>query len=300
MRLVRRAHLFEFEDLPRLPGLIRRGITDLLEYQLNRYRVYDALAPKLAELVQELGPDGEVVDLCSGSAGPVARLGKLLQAQTGQAPKVTLTDKFPNLGAFERVSRTSQGRIRYRSEPVDAANVPPQLRGLRTIFTAFHHFRPAAARGILADAAAKGAPIAVFEFTGRSWGNLLKAALLGPVLVWVDTPFIRPLGLGRLLWTYVIPVIPLCYAWDAFASHYRTYSPDELRELVAGLPPAAYAWEIGQRPSANSGFTLTYLIGRPIRVQEEAQHSVNPAAAQPARRPAPAVPASAVAAGLSM
>lgn len=264
MPLTRRAHLFEFEDLHRLPGFIRRAITDLLEYQLNRYRVYDGLAPKLAELVAEQGLDAEMIDLCSGSAGPVVRLVRLLQAQTGQAPRVVLTDKFPNLAAFERASAASGGRVRYLSESVDAADVPAQLTGMRTMYTAFHHFQPAAARRILADAATKRAPIAVFEFTSRTWANLFKAALLGPLLVWVDTPWIRPFSLTRLVFTYVLPVIPLCYAWDAFASHYRTYSPRELEELVAGLHRGSYSWEIGQQPSPESGFTLTYLVGRPL------------------------------------
>jgi hypothetical protein len=266
MPLTHRAHLFEFEDLPRLPGFIRRAITDLLEYQLNRYRVYDGLAPKLAELVAEQGSDAELIDLCSGSAGPVRRMRHLLQAQTGQAPRVLLTDKFPNLQAFERISEASGGRVRFLRESVDAADVPPQLTGLRTIFTAFHHFQPPAARRILADAAAKRAPIAVFEFTSRTWANLFKAALLGPLLVWVDTPSIRPFRFSRLLFTYVLPVIPVCYAWDAFASHYRTYSPRELHVLVAGLPCEGYGWDIGQQTSPESGFTLTYLIGRPVPV----------------------------------
>jgi len=264
MPLTHRAHLFEFEDLPRLPGFIRRGITDLLEYQLNRYRVYDGLAPKLAALVAEQGTDAELIDLCSGSAGPIRRMSDLLQAQTGRAPRVLLTDKFPNLQAFERISRASGGRVRFLKEPVDAAGVPSQLTGLRTIFTAFHHFRPAAARRILSDAAANRAPIAVFEFTSRTWSNLLKAALMGPLLVWVDTLSIRPFSFNRLLFTYLLPVIPLCYAWDAFASHYRTYSPGELHQLVAGLPSHGYSWEIGQQPSPESGFTLTFLIGRPV------------------------------------
>ena len=263
MPLKHRAHLFEFEDLPGLPTFIRRGITDLLEYQLNHYRIYDALAPKLAALVEGQGENSELVDLCSGSAGPVRRLSFLLWAQTGIFPKVLLTDKFPNFQAFERISQASGGRIRFLTQSVDATDVPPQAVGLRTIFTAFHHFRPAAAQRILADAAAKQAPIAIFEFTSRTWSNLFKAALLGPFLVWFDTASIRPFSFSRTFFTYIVPIIPICYAWDAFASHYRTYSPTELQALVAGLSCRDYIWDIGQQSASTSGFTLTYLIGRP-------------------------------------
>jgi hypothetical protein len=40
--------------------------------------------------------------------------------------------------------------------------------GIRTMFTALHHFRPPQARGILEDAARKGSGIAVFEPLSRS------------------------------------------------------------------------------------------------------------------------------------
>lgn len=258
----RRLHLFEFEDLPFCPGVVRRGITDLLHHQLARYGLYRPIASRLARLMHATGED-RLLDLCSGSAGPVATLLPALSEAAGRPVTATLSDRYPNLEAFRTLAAASAGQLGFRAEPLDATAVPPELPGVRTIFTAFHHFRPELARAILADAARCGHPLAIFEFTERTWGNALKSLLLGPLLVWIDTPFIRPLRPWRWLWTYLLPVIPLAYAWDAFASHMRTYSPDELRGLLEGLERDGYTWEIGQTTDRVLGYRITYLIGQP-------------------------------------
>ena len=257
-----RVHLFEFEDLPRCPALWRRGITDLLHHQLSRYGLYRPIAGRLAALMRETQQD-RLLDLCSGSAGPVVTLLPALSAAAGRPIEVTLSDRFPNLDAFRRHARASAGQVRFHTDPLDATAVPTELPGVRTIFTAFHHFRPPLARAILADAARSGRPLAIFEFTERTWANALKSVLLGPFLVWADTVSMRPLVGWRWFWTYLLPAIPLVYAWDALVSHLRTYSPEELRELVDGLSSDDYRWEIGQTGERVLGYRITYVIGQP-------------------------------------
>jgi len=72
-------------------------------------------------------------------------------------PPVTamLTDLYPNHEAFERVAKENPA-IDAIHEPVDATAVPERLTGLRTLFSGFHHFRPAQARLILRDAVDSG------------------------------------------------------------------------------------------------------------------------------------------------
>src|SRR2546422_6427005 len=65
----------------------------------------------------------------------------------------------------------------FRSEPVDATQVPGDLHGFRTIFTAFHHFRPAQARAVVADAVAKGEGIGVFECRSEEHTSELQSRL---------------------------------------------------------------------------------------------------------------------------
>ncbi len=206
------------------------------------------------------------MDLCSGAGGPVPGLLPQLDAAGGQDIPVILTDLYPNRAAFAELEAVTGGRIRGWPEPVSAFDPPAELTGFRTIFTGFHHFRPEQARRILADAVAKRAGIAVFEAQERA----VHTVVLIPLLVFVAgvlfTPFAGRVTWQRLVFTYLIPICPLAFAWDGFVSCLRTYSPAELRALTQDLDRPDYHFEIGKRwLFGRFGFPYraTYLIGLP-------------------------------------
>ena len=64
-----------------------------------------------------------------------------------------------------------------------------------------------------------------------------------------------------MLWTYLIPIIPLVLLFDGVVSCLRTYRPQELREIVDKLTSCEYKWEIGEL--AGGKVPITYLIGYP-------------------------------------
>ncbi len=47
----------------------------------------------------------------------------------------------------------------------------------------------------------------------------------------------------QLVFTYIVPIIPLCFAWDGAVSYARTYTLDDLDELLSGLRSEDYRWE---------------------------------------------------------
>jgi hypothetical protein len=249
---MRRVHLFEFGDLPWWPAAIRDCVTDSLAFGIARMGLYAKAAPLVADLLAR-GGTRDVVDLCAGGAGPWPGLRDAL----GPDVRVTLTDRQPNAAAVARVAALADPRVRYLAHPVDAAAVPPELVGVRTIFTAFHHLTPTAAARVLADAAAAGAPIGVFEFTERAWPSYLAAALV-PWSMLFTTPWIRPFRLARLLFTYALPLAPLCNLWDGLVSSLRTYTPAEMLALARGAAPG-YRWEAGTL--RGRGPAVTYLVG---------------------------------------
>jgi hypothetical protein len=81
------------------------------------------------------------------------------------------------------------------------------------MFTSFHHFRPSDARAILADAVRSGVGIGVFEFTGRGLRRFAAVAL-APFAVLYAVPFLRPVRWRALLFTYMIPIIPVGVFFD--------------------------------------------------------------------------------------
>jgi hypothetical protein len=144
-------------------------------------------------------------------------------------------------------------------QPVDARKVPERLSGVRTVFDAFHHFRPDDARGILSDAARQKKPILIVEATERSAPAVIGMLLFVPILVLVLTPFVRPFALWRLLLTYVVPIAVPLILWDGIVSCLRSYTPDELRELTRGLDTDGYRFHVGRKKTR--GGRLTYVLG---------------------------------------
>jgi hypothetical protein len=173
-----------------------------------------------------------------------------------------LTDYFPNDAAFRAIAAEAPGKIDYVSQPVDATDVPAREPGLRTLFNAFHHFRPADARRILAGAVRTGRPIAVFEVVGRQLLPIL-GILLSPLQVWLLWPLVRPRRAAWFFFTYLVPAIPLLVLWDGLVSCLRVYSEAELRALTSRLDAPGWTWDVGRIRLGRAPAHATYLIGYP-------------------------------------
>jgi hypothetical protein len=145
-------------------------------------------------------------------------------------------------------------------EPVDATGVPPDLKGFRTMFTTLHHFRPEMVSRILQDAVNQRCSIGIFDLSARTPPPISMVLWCNPIGALLATPFVRPFRWTRLLWTYIIPIVPIFSAWDGFVSGPRLYSVQELQEIVQGLPSNDYVWELGREPFPRY---ITYLIGYP-------------------------------------
>ena len=171
-----------------------------------------------------------------------------------------MTDKNPNIRAFEGLRQQTQHQVTFYAEAVNAANLPTELSGFRTIFTSFHHLPPQEALAVLQNAVNARQGIGVFDAARRQPLTILLTTLvlLGGFLT---APFIRPFRLSRLFWTYLIPVIPFVLFFDGVISCLRAYSKDELAELVSKVKADDYVWEIGKEPGGLA--PVTFLIGYP-------------------------------------
>ena len=183
--------------------------------------------------------------------------------KNGLEVEATLTDKFPNLPAFERVAAKAGGAIRYRATSVDATQVPADLDGLRVMTNALHHFELAAAKAVLTDAVAKRQPIAIFEVVSREPVSLI-GMLLAPLNFTLSLPFLRPFRWSWPFFTFIVPVLPAFVLWDGLVSWLRIYSEPELRELADSIEtPPGWTWDIGRIRLGKAPAHATYLVGRP-------------------------------------
>jgi hypothetical protein len=119
-----RVHLFEWEDQAWFPASLRAAMTS---YLATAYRI-TPLPKHWANCLSKLMSRDEVteiVDLGSGSGGPVGRVVKEL-AERGFKACVTLTDLYPNVTG-PQCRADGESSIRWWPEPVDASKVPAAL-----------------------------------------------------------------------------------------------------------------------------------------------------------------------------
>ncbi|HUQ01932.1 MAG TPA: hypothetical protein VM261_05515 [Kofleriaceae bacterium] len=270
---MKRWHLVELEDLPWVPRVIRDGATDVLDWMFARLKMYLPVVDRLRATLDATAQQ-DIVDLCSGGAGGALAMSTYLRDRGDAGTRMTLTDRYPSASAIARINANANAnaRLRYHGEPVDALAVPRDLRGVRTMYSALHHFRPAEVKRLIAAAVADRAPIAFFDIAAAPALRRLPAPLVPfamlfnflmiLVLVPFMVPFVRPFRASRLVFTYLIPLIPFLYAWDGTVSAVRAYTPEELDELARSVPGAShYLWESGR---AGTGVrAVLYLTGRP-------------------------------------
>ncbi|MGA8503727.1 MAG: hypothetical protein WB683_19410 [Candidatus Sulfotelmatobacter sp.] len=269
---MRRVQFIELHEQPWFPSSLRDDVTDAMQFGFNLLHAYAPIAPLLQSVIDSSGSRTNtrqssaesIVDMCSGGGGPWLDLARQLRCRDAEENsaglQIWLTDKYPNLEAFQSVSASSDHHITFYPEPVDAMKVPIALKGLRTMFTSFHHFSPEDASAILQNAVEAGESIGIFEATKRA-PSTIGLIFAGILLLFLHTPRIRPFRWSRLLWTYLIPIIPFVLLFDGVVSCLRTYRPDELHEIVDKLSSRQYQWEIGEL--ATGKMPITYLIGYP-------------------------------------
>jgi hypothetical protein len=264
---MRRIQFIEIHEQPWFPSSIRDQITDTLRFGFNFLKAYSPVVTRLQSALDSTKSESPgrraIVDLCSGGGGPWFHLAQQIHSRTnGDQPgfQIWLTDKYPNSRSHQNANPAFENRITFYPESVDATRVPQELRGFRTMFTSFHHFSPEDAREVLQNAVDAGEGIGVFEITSRSPAAIVRVfAWVG--FLFLGTPWVRPFRWTRLLWTYLVPIIPSVLIFDGIVSCLRTYRQNELREIVK--PMTTYRWEIAEDAGSVWGPRITCLIGYP-------------------------------------
>lgn len=253
---------FEFEDQSWFPATIRDGMTDYLRFLFNVFHLYKPVWPLVKEVL--IKTDNTIIlDLCSGSGGAMEGIYENLKHTYRKDIKIILTDLFPSLMIYQHLHDKTGGGISYVPVPVDACAVPLEMEGFRTLFSGFHHFHSSQARQIFSNAIACQKEIGIFDGGNKSLWMILTILIVHPLMLFFCTPFIKPFRISRLLFTYLLPVIPLCTVWDGIVSIARLYQPEEMEQIARGADfNNNYNWVSGKLKN-KYGMSIAYLIGTP-------------------------------------
>lgn len=252
-------HLVEIEDMAWCPTVIREATTDFLASLYRVFNIYEPAFQKIAEVL-DISNSKDIVDCCSGSGGTIKRLREHLDKNGRESTTITLTDKYPNHKAFQKLASQFPTKIIGHQSSVDASQLPSSLKGMRTFFSSFHHFTPEQAVKILQDAVNNNMAIGIFESTQRHPIDFIRA-LISPILMLVLLPFAKRMTWKKFIFTYIVPVTLFTNMWDYFVSNMRTYSTKELQGLISQLDAPGYQWEIGKLWSVQAKCHVPFLVG---------------------------------------
>jgi len=258
---MKRIHAVELEDLPGFPGVIREAGLAYLRFATEKTGQVDPMVSVVADALAKSG-ETEIIDLCSGGGGPILSLVEKL-VDAGVDVRVTLTDLYPSTSAREHVEAVCEGRARYEAEPVSAFDVGADRPGLRTLFNAFHHFRPEDGIRVLRNSVEAGRPIVIIEVVSRRLLAMI-GIFFSPLAVFLTVPFLRPFRPIWLVLTYLIPVIPIFVMWDGLVSCLRVYTREEITELAAEADPEGrFDWEFSDVPISHAPIPMAAFVGLP-------------------------------------
>lgn len=266
---MKRIQLFEFEDFSWFPRSFRTSMTRLIVVLHKLLKIDQILAELIAEALEQSG-ETSIVDLGSGSGGSMPEVMRTLRGKEKWAEvEMTLTDRYPDPSTVASIEKMDIPGIRYSSESVNAAHIETAPQGLKTMVNSFHHMPPDVARSILQSAYENKQPILIYEMAENKmpvWFWWIQLPLALPILITMSlfmTPFVRPLTFQQLFFTYIIPFIPIAYAWDGQASYPRMYALSDFDELLKGLNDESYTWKVEPAVNGNGKKLGYFVLGLP-------------------------------------
>lgn len=266
---MKRIQLFEFEDFKWFPSIWRSTMTKLIVVLHKLTGTKEVLGDLLTNIRQK-NHFSRIVDMGSGSGGAMPMVVEYLNKQGSESPvELLLTDLHPNPQFIEKFNGEQQANMSYSPTSLDASNLSQAPEGIKTMINSFHHMPPPLARKILATAQENKQAILIYEMTENKiptivWAlflplGLIIVALMAIVLV----PFVKPLSWKDILFTWLIPVVPIFYAWDGQASMPRMYTFDDIQSHLLPEKVEHYTWEMAQGKKKNGKNLGYYILGLP-------------------------------------
>lgn len=266
---MKRKQLFEFEDFTWFPDWLRNCMTNLIVVLQRMMGTNEVVSDLIEASIKGKNID-QIVDLGSGSGGSMPEVVRLLKKNGNRDIALLMTDLYPNKEAVKRFNSDTDESISYNAHSVDATNLENAPSGLKTMMNCFHHMRPEQAQKILKSAQDNNQPFLVYELAENKmpliiwWIMLPLSLVILIVMTLFMTPFVKPLTWKQIVFTYLIPIIPIFYAWDGQASMPRIYAMKDVDEMINNLEStSSYIWKQGHALNKNGKKTGTYILGMP-------------------------------------
>jgi hypothetical protein len=216
----------ELEDYSWFPGIIRCYQAEFIGSVTTWLDIYQPIIPEVEDLVAQNHSD-LIQDLCSGSGIPANYIRKYGRS----LPRFILSDKYP---------RPFLKRENYLPAPVDVLNFHADTNTCYTMFNAFHHFGDDQQKEIIEKIMKARTAFLFVEILQPGLLSMLRVIITAAILQLLTAPFVKPFSLGRLFFTYIIPVNIFTVLYDGIISVFRSRSSSRYRSMFEKLSSENY------------------------------------------------------------
>ncbi|RKE92277.1 hypothetical protein [Ichthyenterobacterium magnum] len=135
-----------------------------------------------------------------------------------------------------------------------------EKNGLYTCINSFHQLNQEEAKQVLTQIAISQNPVVILEGNNDSLWQIVGMTFFVPLSVLIMSPFVKPFRWSRILFTYLIPILPFVIMIDGCIALLKLYNPKDLEELTSDIIIGNYKWEFGKKDNGRGG-KIMYLIG---------------------------------------
>lgn len=149
-------------------------------------------------------------------------------------------------------------------DSIHISNFNTSEKGVYLFVNSFHQLNSEKAKKILQDIVDSGNPVVVVEGNNDSLWQIVGMTVFVPLTVLLTAFFVKPFRISRIIFTYLIPILPIIIVIDGCIALLKLYNPTDLLELTSSLERNNYDWKAGKNDNGRGG-KIMYLIGRKLQ-----------------------------------
>ncbi|MEZ4796094.1 MAG: hypothetical protein R2785_02885 [Flavobacteriaceae bacterium] len=149
-------------------------------------------------------------------------------------------------------------------DSIHISNFNTSEKGVYLFVNSFHQLNSEKAKKILQDIVDSGNPLVVVEGNNDSLWQIVGMTVFVPLTVLLTAFFVMPFRISRIIFTYLIPILPIIIVIDGCIALLKLYNPTDLLELTSSLERNNYDWKAGKNDNGRGG-KIMYLTGRKLQ-----------------------------------
>lgn len=149
-------------------------------------------------------------------------------------------------------------------DSIHITNFNTSEKGVYLFVNSFHQLNSEKAKKILQDIVDSGNPVVVVEGNNDSLWQIVGMTVFVPLTVLLTAFFVKPFRISRIIFTYLIPILPIIIVIDGCIALLKLYNPTDLLELTSSLERNNYEWKAGKNDNGRGG-KIMYLTGRKLQ-----------------------------------